>query len=169
MSGVIGMGVSTVSYPTYPGYASSGTQNQKPDNKINQKNTNGANAKQDEAISKGNEMRASTNGNAVVETSPYGDTVEISKQGMGKAQSLSAPSNSTQAGQPAATGTMSEPTNSNASATYNLAHYTEYDLKKMLAEGTITRSQYNAEITRRGQAATASDTESGTEKPAVAQ
>lgn len=93
----------------------------------------------------------------VVLTSSQGDTAELSAKGM-------------QASQKPKDASVVTDSLSNASSdedTTNLSQYTEAELKTMLAEGTITRSEYNEEISSR-EASDETDTKTSTEKAALA-
>jgi hypothetical protein len=121
---------------------------------------------------------SSGEGNTLVETSQYGDTVEISEAGLAKAQGGSSgsarqaggakpsggagPSGGGTAGaassgkaSSAASGTSASSTSASSEeeeteSTSDLSQYSEYELMQMLANGKISRAQYEAELTNRG-------------------
>ncbi len=91
-----------------------------------------------------------------VGVSSHGDTIEISKQGMSKVQSVSTSSDIVSTEQIAETETESTATKTAQSIiadasddTYDLSQYSEYELKQMLTEGTISSAEYNQEIESR--------------------
>ncbi len=92
---------------------------------------------------------------STVRTSLYGDTVEISKQGMSKAQGMSATPNSVSAEQ-------STETVSTTSSTEDLSSDSVYDLKQKLVKGTITQSEYDNEIKKRGKDTESAEVDSST-------
>lgn len=105
--------------------------------------------------------------NTLVETSSYGDTVEISEQGMAKAQSLTTASGTAETDQSAETGTKpagakpaggSKPSGAKPSgtaeeeeteSTSGLSQYSEYELYQLLSKGTISKAEYDAELKSR--------------------
>jgi hypothetical protein len=116
---------------------------------------------------------SSGEGNTLVETSQYGDTVEISEAGLAKAQGGSSgsarqaggakPSGGTgtsgggtagaaSAGKASSTasGTAASSEEEETESTSDLSQYSEYELMQMLANGKISRAQYEAELTNRG-------------------
>jgi hypothetical protein len=108
------------------------------------------------------ETKLPAEGSSTVRVSPDGDTIEISEQGMCKAQSStvapssnasastekSVTSETTSAEEEAVKTIISEYTDE-TDETDNLSQYTKSELSEMLAEGTISRAEYDAEIKRR--------------------
>jgi hypothetical protein len=116
---------------------------------------------------------SSGEGNTLVETSQYGDTVEISEAGLAKAQGGSSGSarqaggakpsggagtsgggtaGAASAGKASSTasGTAASSEEEETESTSDLSQYSEYELMQMLANGKISRAQYEAELTNRG-------------------
>ncbi|MBS7526289.1 hypothetical protein KHM83_06340 [Fusibacter paucivorans] len=98
------------------------------------------------AISEENAAIASTavDGTSTVTVLSDGDLLELSAKGVSMAMAMdtSAVTGTTSA----VTGTTSE------DDTSDLSNYSEYELSKMLSEGTISAGAYNAEIRKRQQA-----------------
>ncbi|GAB6110228.1 hypothetical protein [Fusibacter bizertensis] len=166
------MSISPVSSSISPGYDNTEVQNLKQKSlkeELGQKN--GSITEKAIVESKKSETKSVTTSedSSVVGISAHGDTVEISKQGISKAQDMTKAQESSSTEQLASMVTASaasssasaqaavlksveteETEDTESSSTSNLSSDSEYELKQKLANGTITRAQYDDEIMKRG-------------------
>jgi hypothetical protein len=144
------------------GYNSSEVQTQKLNSEENDQSQNAKNGIEktaEESTNIRSKTISSVEGKAIVEMSSHGDTVEISEQGMSKRQSMSKPQKAVPIEQTetsevssaaaAAVEALTSDESSDSTDSSDLSQYSEYELKNMLAEGTISRSKYIAEIESR--------------------
>jgi hypothetical protein len=122
----------------------------------NQKTINSVDKTEAQANTTAAKAQTSVESNSTVETSSYGDTVEISEQGLSKAKTMSTSTNTDSAEKPkgiavkSAGKTTTQTVTSDSSVnSNNLSQYSEYELQQMLSKGTITSAQYTVEMKRR--------------------
>lgn len=93
-----------------------------------------------------NSLSASTTGNEAPTGKPSASSPDNASSSVNDASQISGSSASSVSTSSAESATDDD----SAASTTNLSQYTDYQLKNMLNEGTLTQSEYNTEIAKRG-------------------